>query len=319
MKPSRDIARLIEIMAALRTPGSGCPWDLEQTFRTIAPYTLEEAYEVADAIARGDLGDLKDELGDLLLQVAFHARMAEEQGAFDFGDVVETVTAKLVRRHPHVFADADGKTAKAVEGLWERIKSEEKAERGEAAPTGALAGVPVALPALTRALKLQDKAGRVGFDWNDPRAVLAKIREEADEIEAELDSADKSKVAAEVGDLLFAVVNLARHVGADPEDVLRQTNLKFERRFAAIERAWPRAERRPRRRAWPRWMRSGTKPRRRKRPNGQAGNFALTRAAFSASARTVTASRPSSLMPSREHFGMAIEPAQAGAVGRIER
>ena len=237
MKPSRDIARLIEIMAALRTPGTGCPWDLEQNFRTIAPYTLEEAYEVADAIARGNLDDLKDELGDLLLQVAFHARMAEEQDAFDFGDVVETVTAKLVRRHPHVFADADGKTAKAVEGLWERIKSEEKAERGEAGSTGALAGVPVALPALTRALKLQNKAGQVGFDWNDPRAVLAKIREEADEIEAELDRAAEGEAAAEVGDLLFAVVNLARHLGADPEDVLRQTNLKFERRFVAIERA----------------------------------------------------------------------------------
>ena len=243
MKPSRDIARLIEIMAALRTPGTGCPWDLEQTFRTIAPYTLEEAYEVADAIARGDLSDLKDELGDLLLQVAFHARMAEEQGAFDFGDVVETVTAKLVRRHPHVFADADGKTAKAVEGLWERIKAQEKQEKAEAkagrdrAATSALAGVPVALPALTRALKLQDKAGRVGFDWNDPRSVLAKIREEADEIEAELDRADAAKIGAEVGDLLFAVVNLARHIGADPEDILRQTNLKFERRFAAIETA----------------------------------------------------------------------------------
>jgi ATP diphosphatase len=240
VKPSRDIARLIEIMAALRTPGSGCPWDLEQTFRTIAPYTLEEAYEVAGAIARGDLGDLKDELGDLLLQVAFHARMAEEQGAFDFGDVVETVTAKLVRRHPHVFADTEGRTAKAVEGLWERIKAQEKAEakagRGEAAQ-GALSGVPVALPALTRALKLQDKAGRVGFDWNDPRAGLAKIREEADEIEAELNRADQAKVGAEVGDLLFAVVNLARHIGADPEDILRQTNLKFERRFAAIEAA----------------------------------------------------------------------------------
>jgi ATP diphosphatase len=237
VKSTRDIARLIEIMAALRTPGSGCPWDIEQTFRTIAPYTLEEAYEVADAIARGNLDDLKDELGDLLLQVAFHARMAEEQGAFDFGDVVETVTAKLVRRHPHVFADADGRTAKAVEGLWERIKAQEKADRGEAASTGALAGVPVALPALTRALKLQNKAGRVGFDWNDPRAVLAKIREETDEIEAELDGPDSSKAAAEVGDLLFAVVNLARHLGADPEDVLRQTNLKFERRFGSIERA----------------------------------------------------------------------------------
>jgi ATP diphosphatase len=237
VKPSRDIARLIEIMAALRTPGSGCPWDLEQTFKTIAPYTLEEAYEVADAIARGDLGDLKDELGDLLLQVAFHARMAEEQGAFAFGDVVETLTEKLIRRHPHVFADAQGHTAKAVEGLWERIKRQEKAERGEAAPSGALAGVPVALPALTRALKLQDKAGQVGFDWNDPRAVLAKIREEADEIEAELDRGDKAHAAAEVGDLLFAVVNLARHLGADPEGILRDTNRKFERRFGAIERA----------------------------------------------------------------------------------
>ena len=241
MKPSRDISRLIEIMAALRTPGSGCPWDLEQNFRTIAPYTLEEAYEVADAIARDDLVGLKDELGDLLLQVVFHARMAQEQDAFDFPDVVEAITTKLIRRHPHVFADADGKTAKAVEGLWERIKTEEKAERGEAANSGAndgiLAGVPVGLPALTRAFKLQTKAGRVGFDWNDPRAVLAKIREEADEIEAELDRGDKPAMSAEVGDLLFAVVNLARHLDADPEGVLRETNLKFERRFASIERA----------------------------------------------------------------------------------
>lgn len=237
VKPSRDIARLIEIMAALRTPGTGCPWDLEQNFRTIAPYTLEEDYEVAEAIARNDLEHLRDELGDLLLQVAFHARMAEEQGVFDFGDVVETITGKLIRRHPHVFADAEGRTAEAVEGLWERIKAEEKAEKGEPGPTGALAGVPVVLPALTRALKLQDKASKVGFDWNDPRAVLAKVREEADEIEAELDRADKAKVSAEVGDLLFAVVNLARHLGADPEDLLRQTNLKFERRFAVIESA----------------------------------------------------------------------------------
>jgi nucleoside triphosphate diphosphatase len=169
VKPSRDIARLIEIMAALRTPGTGCPWDLEQSFETIAPYTLEEAYEVADAIACGDLDELKDELGDLLLQVVYHARMAEEQGAFDFGDVVETITSKLIRRHPHVFADAHGRTAEAVKGLWERIKSEEKSGRGGQATEGALAGVPVALPALTRALKLQEKAGRVGFDWNDPR------------------------------------------------------------------------------------------------------------------------------------------------------
>jgi nucleoside triphosphate diphosphatase len=237
VKPSHDISRLIEIMAALRTPGSGCPWDLEQNFRTIAPYTLEEAYEVADAIARGDLVGLKDELGDLLLQVVFHARMAQEQGAFNFADVVETITTKLIRRHPHVFADANGKSAKDVEALWERIKAEEKVERGEKAKNGALGGVPVALPALTRALKLQDRAGRVGFDWNEPRAVLAKIREEADEIQAELDRGDKSRIAIEVGDLLFAVVNLARHLDADPEGVLRQANLKFERRFAAMERA----------------------------------------------------------------------------------
>jgi nucleoside triphosphate diphosphatase len=203
MDPSRDIARLLEIMAALRTPGTGCPWDLEQTFETIAPYTIEEAYEVADAIARGDLDDLRDELGDLLLQVVFHARMAQEQGAFDFADVVERLTAKLVRRHPHVFGETRGLTPEAVEGLWERIKTAERAEKA-GQPNGeesSLAGVPVALPALTRALKLQAKAGKVGFDWNDPRAVLAKIREEADEIERELAAGDRATAAAEVGDL----------------------------------------------------------------------------------------------------------------------
>ena len=247
MTPSRDIARLLDIMAALRSPETGCPWDLAQNFSTIAPYTLEEAYEVADAIARGDLADLREELGDLLLQVVFHARMAQEQSAFDFGDVVAAITEKLVRRHPHVFgqeSSSDYKhTPQAVEGLWERIKAQEAQEKagrkGTSADEGALAGVPVALPALTRALKLQAKASKVGFDWNDPRAVLRKIREEADEIEAELDRAerDDAATAAEVGDLLFAVVNLARHLRADPEAVLRQTNRKFERRFAAIERA----------------------------------------------------------------------------------
>jgi len=236
MTPSRDIGRLLAIMAALRTPKTGCPWDLEQNFATIAPYTLEEAYEVADAIARDDLADLKEELGDLLLQVVFHARMAEELGAFDFGDVVEVLTAKLIRRHPHVFGDEGSQTAQAVEGIWERIKAEEKAARGGAENVSALAGVPVALPALTRALKLQNKASKVGFDWNDPRAVLHKIREEADEIEAALDG-DAADAAGEVGDLLFAAVNLARHLRADPEAVLRGTNQKFERRFAAIEQA----------------------------------------------------------------------------------
>jgi ATP diphosphatase len=236
MEPSRDIARLIEIMAALRTPGSGCPWDLEQDFATIAPYTLEEAYEVADAIARGDLADLREELGDLLLQVVFHARMAEEKDAFDFGDVVQAITEKLVRRHPHVFGDARGLSPEAVKALWERIKGEEKAGKEGGEPAGALAGVPVVLPALTRALKLQQKAGKVGFDWNDPMAVLAKIREEADEIESAI-RAGSADAAAEVGDLLFAAVNLARHLNADPESVLRATNRKFERRFASIELA----------------------------------------------------------------------------------
>ncbi len=242
MTPSRNIARLIEIMAALRTPKTGCPWDLAQNFATIAPYTIEEAYEVADAVARNDLADLKEELGDLLLQVVFHARMAEEQDAFDFGDVVEAITEKLVRRHPHVFGEARASDAHAVKGLWEEIKAEEKMRRQGPQTQGALAGVPIALPALTRALKLQAKASLVGFDWNDPHAVLRKIREEADEIEAALAGAEtgvasKRHAAAEVGDLLFAAVNLARHLDADPEALLRGTNDKFERRFAAIERA----------------------------------------------------------------------------------
>jgi ATP diphosphatase len=237
MKPSRDIAALIEIMGALRTPGSGCPWDLEQSFATVAPYTIEEAYEVADAVARGDLEDLREELGDLLLQVAFHARMAQEAGAFDFGDVVYAITEKLLRRHPHVFGDAQGLSPQAVKGLWERIKADEKAERRAGQRGGALEGVPVALPALTRAFKLQAKAGQVGFDWQDPLAVLAKIREEAAEIESEIANGRRAEAGDEVGDLLFAVVNLARHLNVDPEAALRATNLKFERRFAAIEGA----------------------------------------------------------------------------------
>ncbi len=238
MTPSRDITKLLYIMAALRTPGTGCPWDLAQNFATIAPYTLEEASGVADAIPRGDLADLREELGDLLLQVVFHARMAEEEGAFAFPDVVEAITTKLIRRHPHVFGEARGMTPDGVNRLWERIKAEEKAERAALrgdAPKGALAGVPAPLPALTRALKLQQKAGKVGFDWNDPKAVLAKIREEADEIEAAIDAGDPQEAGAETGDLLFAVVNLARHLDADPEAVLRATNRKFERRFGSIE------------------------------------------------------------------------------------
>ena len=244
MKPSRDIDRLIEIMAALRDPQTGCPWDIEQDFATIAPYTVEEAHEVAEAIARNDLGDLRDELGDLLLQVVYHARMAEELGAFAFPDVVEAITTKLIRRHPHVFGDADARAAGAAKGIWAKVKAEEKAarraERGGADElTGLLHGVARGLPPLGRALKLQAKASTVGFDWNDPRAVLAKLREEIDEIEAELAGGDPApaRVADEVGDLLFAVVNLARHLGADPEQALRGTNVKFETRFAAIEAA----------------------------------------------------------------------------------
>ena len=242
MTPSRDISRLLEIMATLRTPGTGCPWDLEQDFASIAPYTIEEAHEVADAIARGDLDDLCDELGDLLLQVVFHARMAEEQNAFSFGDVVEAITRKMIRRHPHVFADKDGRlTPSEVKGAWDRIKAEEKAERAARRPIGEtprkslLSGAKAGQPALTRAMELQRKASSVGFDWNDPRAVLHKIREEADEIEAALDRADGDELAGETGDLLFAVVNLARHVGADPDMALRGTNAKFERRFGFIE------------------------------------------------------------------------------------
>ena len=244
MTPSRDISRLLEIMAALRTPGTGCPWDLEQDFASIAPYTIEEAYEVIDAIARGDLDDLREELGDLLLQVVFHARMAEERDAFSFGDVVEAITRKMIRRHPHVFADKNGKLTRShVKEAWDRIKAEEKAERAARRPPeqtahkSLLSGVKAGQPALTRAMELQRKASSVGFDWNDPRAVLHKIREEADEIEAALDNGDSQELAGETGDLLFALVNLARHVGADPEAALGSTNAKFERRFAFIERA----------------------------------------------------------------------------------
>jgi nucleoside triphosphate diphosphatase len=244
MTPSRDISRLLDIMAALRTPGTGCPWDLEQNFATIAPYTIEEAYEVVEAITRGDLDDLRNELGDLLLQVVFHARMAEEQNAFAFGDVVDAISRKMIRRHPHVFADKDGRlTPSDVKGTWERIKAEEKAERSarrppdESSHKSLLSDVKAGQPALARATELQRKASTVGFDWNDPRAVLRKIREEADEIEAALDRGNAGELAEETGDLMFAVVNLARHTGVDPEMALRGTNAKFERRFGYIENA----------------------------------------------------------------------------------
>jgi ATP diphosphatase len=245
--PSRDIAALIAIMAALRTPGTGCPWDLVQDYGSIAPYTIEEAYEVADAIARGDFSDLRDELGDLLLQVVFHARMAEEEGRFAFPDVVEAITRKLIRRHPHVFGNARDLGPAEVKALWGQIKAQEKEERRaereaaglppEPGAGGALAGVPTGLPALTRAMKLQEKASRVGFDWNDARLVLDKIREEIAEVDAALAEGDKAAVADEMGDLLFALANLARHLDVDPEAALRGTNEKFTRRFAYIEQA----------------------------------------------------------------------------------
>ncbi len=239
---SRQIATLLDIMARLRTPNTGCPWDLEQNFATIAPYTIEEAYEVADAIARGDLDDLRDELGDLLLQVVFHARMAEEQGAFAFDDVVQAIVTKMIRRHPHVFPDENGNLTPLVKGDWGRIKAEEKAERaarrGETldAATNLLDKVKSGQPALAQAMDLQRVASTVGFDWNDPRAVLAKLREETDEIEAALDAGDADHVTEEIGDLLFVVVNLARHADADPEMALRAANAKFQRRFGYIER-----------------------------------------------------------------------------------
>jgi ATP diphosphatase len=244
MKISKDIDDLLQIMAKLRSPDGGCPWDIEQDFASIAPFTIEEAYEVADAIARGDFVDLKDELGDLLLQVVFHARMAQERGLFAFGDVVEAICSKLIRRHPHVFADTRELSPDAVKALWSDIKRQEKAERAVARLAaglppedsgGALSGVPYALPALTRAFKLQEKASKVGFDWNDARLVLAKIREECDELEREIDAGRPESVKDELGDLFFALTNLARHAGTDPEAAVRSANAKFERRFAYIE------------------------------------------------------------------------------------
>jgi ATP diphosphatase len=244
MQPSRDIRRLIDIMAALRDPVRGCPWDVQQTFASIVPFTLEEAYEVADAIERGTAEDLREELGDLLLQVVFHARMAEEAGLFDFGGVVEAITAKLIRRHPHVFGDIGALSSDDVKALWGRIKADEKRAKlassasggqPQAAKASALDGIPLALPALSRAMKLQEKAGKVGFDWNDVRAVLDKMREEIAEVEAEITGGSQEALSGEVGDLLFAAVNLARHLKVEPEAALRGANAKFERRFTHIE------------------------------------------------------------------------------------
>lgn len=248
--PSREIQALLDLMAALREPSTGCPWDLEQSFATIAPYTVEEAYEVADAIARGDLDDLRDELGDLLLQVVFHARMAEERGAFDFGGVVEAITAKLIRRHPHIFGDARDLSPKAVEALWDEIKRSEKTGRsnqiGSIGTTSALDGVAIALPSLTRAEKLGRRAASVGFEWPDSGSVLSKLDEELAELRAELAAGDQARMAEELGDVLFTVVNLARHLDIDPEAALAATSRKFERRFRSLEAALARDGRSPR-------------------------------------------------------------------------
>ena len=264
IEPSKDVVRLIEIMAALRTPVTGCPWDLEQNFATIAPYTIEEAYEVADAIARRDLADLREELGDLLLQVVYHARLAEEERAFDFGDVVEGITAKMIRRHPHVFGDEEARSVGIAKGFWERIKAEEKAEKADARarlaratsnahrvaetaqPSTVLSDVPVGLPALTRAIKLQEKAARVGFDWPSLAPVFEKMREELGEFEAVAlphdprgpavsPDRDTARVSEEFGDLLFVMANVARHLSIDPEAALRAANDKFTHRFGGVE------------------------------------------------------------------------------------
>lgn len=234
----RRIETLLEIMARLRDPETGCPWDLEQSYETIAPYTIEEAYEVADAIERGDMTDLKDELGDLLLQVVFHSRIAEDDGNFRFSDVVEAISSKMVRRHPHVFGTEDGDTPEAVSGSWEKIKAAERAEKAGNTQPGTLDGIPKALPALVRAVKLQKRAARVGFDWPQTQQVLDKLVEETEELKTEVDTgAPPERILDEMGDILFAYANLARHLNIGPEQALASTNAKFERRFKRIE-AW---------------------------------------------------------------------------------
>lgn len=245
MEPSRDIHRLLRIMERLRDPETGCPWDVEQNFASIAPYTIEEAYEVADAIERNDMTDLADELGDLLLQVVFHARMAEEAGLFAFGDVVHAITKKMIRRHPHVFGDENARGKKLAKGMWEKIKAEEKAEKAAQRKTAGLEApssisllddVPRGQPALMRALKLQKRAATVGFDWSEAKPILDKIEEEISELRQAMDTDSQEEIANEFGDLIFAIVNLGRHLDVEAEHALEGTNLKFKNRFSFIER-----------------------------------------------------------------------------------
>lgn len=244
MQPSKDISDLLKLMASLRDPQTGCPWDIKQDFQTIKPYTIEEAYEVADAIERADLEDLKDELGDLLFQVVFHAQMAEEAGAFSFADVVEAITTKMIRRHPHVFARSDVNTPEAVKLQWDQIKAAEKKDRAERRAqrglvddetVGLLGSVSRHQPALVEALKLQERAATVGFDWSEAEPILDKIEEEIAELREALREGQSAKIKDELGDLIFAVVNIGRHVKADPEQALRGTNSKFRNRFRYIE------------------------------------------------------------------------------------
>lgn len=232
---ARQMDRLLAIMAALRDPDTGCPWDIEQTFATIAPYTIEEAYEVADAIDRDNMDDLRGELGDLLFQSVFHAQMAQDAGAFTFADVARTMCDKMVARHPHVFGDESrDKSAAQQTADWEAIKAQERATRDE---TRTLDGVAIGLPALLRALKLQKRAARVGFDWPDVGHVIDKIAEEAAEVVEARDTLTHDALTEEVGDLLFVMANLARHLDVDPEDALRRANAKFQRRFEGVEDA----------------------------------------------------------------------------------
>ncbi len=232
---ARKIDALLDVMSRLRSPDGGCPWDLEQDFKTIAPYTIEEAYEVADAIERNDMAALKEELGDLLFQSVFHAQMAKEAGLFTFGDVAQAIADKMIRRHPHVFGDVDMRSAEEQTAAWEAQKAEERKAKGE---DSLLADVPAGLPGLTRAVKLQKRAGRVGFDWPDARSVLDKIAEETEELNEAMASGDKDHIEEEFGDLLFVLANLSRHLDIDPESALRRANEKFIRRFNYIEKTF---------------------------------------------------------------------------------